>query len=121
MLNYKFLKEIDLSKSETWEDPISILGQKISESNIKELGIAFLNEDNLNQIKEFTSKLKKSIPNVNIATSYNLIDLSSCEDIILIVSKGNVKKEEIVEFKSFEYCSTMPKILLHGFSKPKIF
>jgi len=98
LLNYKLLKEIDLSKSQTWEDPISILGQKISESNIKELGIAFLNEDNLNQIKEFTSKLKKSIPNVNIATSYNLIDLSSCEDIILIVSKGNVKKEEIVEF-----------------------
>ena len=26
------------------------------------------------------------------------MDLSSCEDIILIVSKGNVKKEEIVEF-----------------------
>ena len=77
----------------------NILGQKISESNIKELGIAFLNEDNLNQIKEFTSKLKKSIPNVNIATSYNLMDLSSCEDIILLVSKGNVKKEEIVEFK----------------------
>ena len=98
LLNYKLLKEIDLSKSQSWEDPISILGQKISESKIKELGIAFLNKDNLNQIKDFTSKLKKSIPNLNIVTSYNLMDLSSCEDIILIVSKGNVKKEEIFEF-----------------------
>lgn len=98
LLNFKLLKEIDFNKSQSLEDSIGILSQKIRKSNIKELGIAFLNKNNLNQIKDFTSTLEKSIPNVNIATSYKLMDLRSCEDIILIVSKGNVKKEEIVEF-----------------------
>tara|TARA_Y100000739_G_scaffold227161_1_gene236090 strand:- start:4160 stop:5905 length:1746 start_codon:yes stop_codon:yes gene_type:complete len=99
LLNYNFLKEINLNKTETWEDSINMLGKNISQSKINKLGIALVNNNNLDEVKKFTNKLSKSMTNVNIVTSNKLMDLSSCEDIILIVSKGKVKKSEIVEFK----------------------
>ena len=54
--------------------------------------------------------MSKSITNVNIVTSDKLMDLSSCEDIILLVSKGKVKKSELVEFKN--KCQLLKKPLL---------
>ena len=97
-LNYNFLKEIDLSKTETWEEALKMLGENISQSQIKQLGIASVSNNNLKEINKFANKLKKSIPNVNIVSSSKLIDLSSCENIIIFVSKGKVKKDELVDF-----------------------
>ena len=74
-LNYNFLKEIDLSKTETWEEALKMLGENISQSQIKQLGIASVS-NNLKEINKFANKLKKSIPNVNIVSSSKLIDLA---------------------------------------------
>ncbi len=109
-LNFNFLKEIDFNNTEKWEDSINMLSKNISESQIKKLGIACVNENNLYEVKKFTNKLSKSISNVNIVTSDKLMDLSSCEDIILLVSKGKVKKSELVEFKN--KCQLLKKPLL---------
>jgi len=109
-LNFNFLKEIDFNNTEKWEDSINMLSKNISESKIKKLGIACVNENNLYEVKKFTDKLSKSITNVNIVTSDKLMDLSSCEDIILLVSKGKVKKSELVEFK--DKCQLLKKPLL---------
>ena len=109
-LNFNFLKEIDFNNTETWDDSINMLCKNISESQIKKLGIASVNENNLYEVKKFTNKLIKSMTNVNIVTSNKLMDLSSCEDIILLVSKGKVKKSELVEFK--DKCQLLKKPLL---------
>ena len=51
-----------------------------------------------NEIKLFTQALGEVIPKVNIVKNDNLLELSSCEDVILLVTKGKVKREEIFEF-----------------------
>ncbi len=98
-LNFNLLKEIDLNDTEKWEDSINMLGENISQSKINQLGIVLVNNNYLEEVKKITKILRKSMPNVNIVTSSKLMDLSSCEDIILLVSKGKVKKSELVEFK----------------------
>ncbi|MAN49269.1 MAG: hypothetical protein CMD04_00405, partial [Flavobacteriales bacterium] len=98
LLNYRFLNQMDLNKTNEWDNVINILGQNIADSKINNLGLALINKQDGKEIKLFTQALEKSIPNINIIRSDNLLDLSSCEDIILLVCKGKVKREELFEF-----------------------
>lgn len=98
LINFPFLKDIDFQKNKNWIDAVNIIGQKINESKIKKLGLALIDEGNYKEIQMFTQALKNSISNVDIISSNDLIDLNSCEDIILLVAKGKVKRAELYEF-----------------------
>ena len=98
ILNANFLKEINFKKNKNWKDGVNILGKKINESKIKKLGLALINDGNSKEIQLILQVLKKSISDVDIIQSNDLIDLSTCDDIILLVSKGKVKREELFEF-----------------------
>ena len=98
LLNYRFLNQMDFKKTNEWDNVINILGQNIANSKINNLGLALINKQDGKEIKLFTQALEKSIPNINIIRSDNLLELSSCEDIILLVCKGKVKREELFVF-----------------------
>ena len=98
LLNYRFLNQIDFNKTEELDNLIKILGKKIADSKINNLGLALINKKEGNEIKLFTQALGEVIPKVNIVKNDNLLELSSCEDVILLVTKGKVKREEIFEF-----------------------
>ena len=98
ILNYNFLNEINLQENRRRKEIINLIGKNISDAKIKNLGLALVNEKNNDELEIFTQALKESMPNVNIIKSNNLLDLSKCEDIILLVFKGKVKREELFEF-----------------------